>query len=81
MIWLCVSSHCPLRLFVWNGLLASASGSELTEAVLAPDGVMACDRAIGGVALGATVVFVSAVRASSAIGSDEGRIDAGVSLM
>ena len=85
MIWLCVSSHWPLRLCGLKGLLSSrASGTVLAEADGAPLEVDPCDGAVGGVGLeaeGDVEVVVLLATLLSAVGSSEGNILAGASLM
>ena len=84
MIWLCVSSHWPLRLFGLKGLLARASAAVPAEADGVPVEVDPCDGVVGAVGLGAGInreVAVLLAILLSAPGSSEGMILAGASLI
>lgn len=55
--------------------------SEPVECAVVTDGVLACVKEIVGAAVGATVASEVVGRMSTAIGNDEGRIEAGASLI
>jgi len=76
MIWLCVSSHWPLRLFGLKGLLARASGVAPAVAGGDPAEAGACASEAGGVGLAAVgEAKVLLARLGSAVGKSEGNTD------